>query len=1075
VRTLEVAYIASTSDLERGNIRAGASTEATAAKMAAANAKAGSSYLSMSGAGKKAAADLESSHNKMTSSLAGIGRSSNIAIAGLIGLGAAAYGIKKSVDTTAELAKETLLLHNVTGLNVESASEYAAVAQVQGLNVKGLNQAFGTLSKNVQAVTNAHEGLTHAASKQELAFRQLGLPLSSIIKAHGDMNKLLPEIIKRFEEMPGGIEKTNLGMTLFGRGWQTLVPLMHKGALGMHEQLEEAKAMGVTLGGSASQNAIKMAQAQDKLKYATLGLQVAVAQYLAPALGGLISTGAGVINTIRKMPAPLKDALEAVLGLAAGLTALVVATKSITAVRTAMGVLKGVFVSTAVTAEASSASMAGAVVAADGTIEAANVTAGASFTAMLGPIGVLGVAAAVLATHWKTTMKGLEEATEAAGNFIVDILNKVVDGFNSTIGKLTGDIGHLRHVGREGEVEPGEGQGEAGNYGNLSRLSQHELATGPGSHAASQADYLKKLGLPAVVAAGLAGNFAQEGVATDTGASGLGIGQWTGPRREALEAFARATHRQPTDEGAQLEFAAKELRGSYGSAYRAASHARSPREAAFILQEGYEKPEKGPTANQPHREQAAAEAGANLGYYESAAKHKTAAQHTAARVKAVEAASNAQIDSWAEHSIGKFAESSGPNRGPELDKLQAEFHTTAAAWCAEFATTAAMMGGANKAVRTASVATIREWAEQGSHGYQKGVSRTPQIGSLMMTGNSHVGFVQSVNRQAGTEVVIEGNANGSGGVVRRTRRISEGDYATPTYHKRGGQGGGVELQETEKGFAEAAKKALEHLLLSPAQQAQLHGFVAQAGVAHGMVEHYAERVTGAEGTLGASQARRLAGKQPLSSPVGAKAATENADEAVLVAKAEKGYYQHELAALNKEAKAWGKLRDSYGSFARHAHGNAKKEALEKAAKYKAKVEIAQKDARALGGSIESQETKIAEAEAAQAALPAEIAAAQAQAATERQGGDLSAYQAANQKIDMEARAELISPEQAKAAKEANAQRALAGGYGELSGEGRLQVLGDLKEFQKALTEATTALQDHTNAVLEATKAELAKA
>src|SRR6202035_2037382 len=266
MRTLEVAYIASTSDLERGNLRAKASTEATAASMAAANAKTGASYLSMSGAGKKAAADLESSHNKMASSLAGIGRSSNIAIAGLIGLGAAAYGVKKSVDTTAELAKETLLLHNVTGLSVQSASAYAAVAQVQGLNVKGLNQAFRTLSKNVQAVINAHEGLTKGAKTQESAFRNLGLPLSSIIKAHGDMNKLLPEITKRFEEMPPGIEKAATGMALFGRGWQTLVPLMHTGTLGLAEQLKVAKEMGVQLGGSTAQQQKQFIQDQEKMK-----------------------------------------------------------------------------------------------------------------------------------------------------------------------------------------------------------------------------------------------------------------------------------------------------------------------------------------------------------------------------------------------------------------------------------------------------------------------------------------------------------------------------------------------------------------------------------------------------------------------------------------------------------------------------------------------------------------------------------------------------------------------------------------------------------------------------------------
>jgi hypothetical protein len=85
---------------------------------------------------------------------------------------------------------------------------------------------------------------------------------------------------------------------------------------------------------------------------------------------------------------------------------------------------------------------------------------------------------------------------------------------------------------------------------------------------------------------------------------------------------------------------------------------------------------------------------------------------------------------------------------------------------------------------------------------------------------------------------------------------------------------------------------------------------------------------------------------------------------------------------------------------------------------------------------------------------------------------------------MEARAGLLAPGQGKAAneqagktaKEANANKALAGGFGgPLSEEGQLQVKGDLAEFGEALTSATSAVESHTQAVLDATKAELEKA
>src|SRR5579859_2486055 len=122
------------------------------------------------------------------------------AAAGLAVFAGALYGIKHGADVLAGITHETLALHNVTGLSTQSASAYAAVAQTQELSVKQLNQAFGTLSKNVQAVVNAHEGLTKAAKAQEIAFRELGLPFASIVKAHGDLNQLMPEVIARFEE-----------------------------------------------------------------------------------------------------------------------------------------------------------------------------------------------------------------------------------------------------------------------------------------------------------------------------------------------------------------------------------------------------------------------------------------------------------------------------------------------------------------------------------------------------------------------------------------------------------------------------------------------------------------------------------------------------------------------------------------------------------------------------------------------------------------------------------------------------------------------------------------------------------
>lgn len=134
-------------------------------------------------------------------------------------------------------------------------------------------------------------------------------------------------------------------------------------------------------------------------------------------------------------------------------------------------------------------------------------------------------------------------------------------------------------------------------------------------------------------------------------------------------------------------------------------------------------------------------------------------------------------------SLGKYAESEGSNLGPELNKLEKTFGLTGEPWCAIFATTAAAQGGAPTSSRTASVAAINQWASEGSHGYQKGLlsSARAQPGDLLTFGDEHVALVKSVSH--GVIHTIEGNADGSGGVIESEHQVGEGHVARPVYRR----------------------------------------------------------------------------------------------------------------------------------------------------------------------------------------------------------------------------------------------------------------------------------------------------
>lgn len=216
--------------------------------------------------------------------------------------------------------------------------------------------------------------------------------------------------------------------------------------------------------------------------------------------------------------------------------------------------------------------------------------------------------------------------------------------------------------------------------------------------------------------------------------------------------------------------------------------------------------------------------------------------------------------------------------------------------------------------------------------------------------------------------------------------------------------------------------------------------------------------SGIGGALETADARWEAEPENLATAAGAHGATLRAEQTVVSDKDRKKLYQDELKSLQREAATWRKLRDFYRKLARKQHGNAKKQALDKAATYQSKLTTAQSDIKTLGGKITSTETEVIKAQTAVAAIPAE-----------QQEADLGAYSEANTKIDQEVRAGVLTEQQGKEAKEANARRALAGGYGPLSEEGILQVKGDLKEFAEATTAATNALEAHTEALKEATK------
>src|SRR6185437_7460906 len=625
---------------------------------------------------------------------------------------------------------------------------------------------------------------------------------------------------------------------------------------------------------------------------------------------------AGVITTV--LAAAVVDfAVGKVAKFVGGIKTMVEAAK-VLAVR--MGI-------TAAAVETDNAAIAASSVAASDTVKAALITTGIGATHV-----ILAAAAFELSQHWERDMAAIEKAAEAVANFVVDRLNEMIENVNEFTSAISfglipaiEKVGHLSQdewafAGRPSKKEedeneregwsPGKGGGawvkQAQQMGGLSgNVSPRKFAetvllsigapTGGSSRAALEA-WMKQEG----------GNWNNDARFNPLNTT-LDLPGARGINSVGVKAY--------TSWGQGLEATLKTLSGpKYHAVVEAIQSGASVKKVEELINAS-------PWGTHF--------AGVGKAHTKAMEKHAAALEGkgTLPSHEKAKGPDTAAIDKWAEEHVGKFRESTGKNTGPELDALQKEFHTRAAAWCAEFATTAAMMGGANKAVRTASVATIREWAEAGTHGYKKGVGHTPHVGDLMMFGDSHVGFVQSVHGDKVT--TIEGNTSG-GKVEVIHRKAGEGTYATPIYRSGGAgsvirEGESGKINERIENAVKRAQERAEKLILTAAQRMGLHVGVQGAGEAHAMREHYGEAATSVGAFLQARQTKWALDKPDLTTAGGQSAARARDTQAVLTAQTQKKYYERELRAIRAEAKNWAKVRDSYLKLARHQHGGAKKD------------------------------------------------------------------------------------------------------------------------------------------------------
>jgi len=146
----------------------------------------------------------------------------------------------------------------------------------------------------------------------------------------------------------------------------------------------------------------------------------------------------------------------------------------------------------------------------------------------------------------------------------------------------------------QGASGPSGGGGAAqGASGTSSSAGAQPMSSGEQAQAQQIYQYLLSKGLSPAQAAGVLGNMQTESSlntgATNAAEGAIGLCQWEGGRRTALEQFAAAQGKPVTDWKTQVDFMMSELQGSESGAFNALKSATTPAEAAAAFDQYYER------------------------------------------------------------------------------------------------------------------------------------------------------------------------------------------------------------------------------------------------------------------------------------------------------------------------------------------------------------------------------------------------------------------------------------------------------------------------------------------------------
>ena len=197
---------------------------------------------------------------------------------GVAAAAAAAVGATALIKSSIDSADATGILAGKLGVTTEALSKLQYAAKLSDVSQQSLESGMKRLSRTL---TDAAAG-TGSASK---AFEALGLSAETLINLPVDQQ--LGAIGDALNGVENASQKAAIAQQIFGRGGVDLLPILKEGSAGIRSMGDELERFGGVISGDMAAKAMQFKDNLDRLKVATTGLGLSLAEEALPHLEAL--------------------------------------------------------------------------------------------------------------------------------------------------------------------------------------------------------------------------------------------------------------------------------------------------------------------------------------------------------------------------------------------------------------------------------------------------------------------------------------------------------------------------------------------------------------------------------------------------------------------------------------------------------------------------------------------------------------------------------------------------------------------------------------------------------------------